>query len=208
MLEVSQILTYTAALTVAAAIPGPGMAAVVARSVNGGALTAFSMLFGLIIGDLTYLSFAVFGLSIIASHFDTLFAVVKWGAALYLSYLAWQFWFADHQPIGEGQSTNKKELATAWLSGLTITLGNPKTIAFYLALLPLVINMESISLQIWGFMLVPLTIFVLLAVGAVFIFGALSIRHLLSSQRAQQLMYRGASVIMLGAAVAMLIQKA
>ena len=37
MLELSQALTYTAALGVAAAIPGPGMAALVARSVSGGA---------------------------------------------------------------------------------------------------------------------------------------------------------------------------
>ncbi len=95
MLEVSQIVTYTAALTVAAAIPGPGMAALVARSVSSGALAGFCMLFGLIIGDLTYLSFAVFGLSIIAHSFDTLFAVVRWGAALYLGYLAWQFWFQE-----------------------------------------------------------------------------------------------------------------
>ncbi|MEK9496838.1 LysE family translocator [Photorhabdus sp. P32] len=206
MLEVSQIVTYTAALTVAAAIPGPGMAALVARSVSSGALAGFSVLFGLIIGDLTYLSFAVFGLSVIASSFDTLFVAIRWGAALYLSYLAWQFWFADHQPIGEDQPIKKKELAAAWLSGLTLTLSNPKTIAFYLALLPLVINMESISLQNWGLMLVPLTVLVLFSVGAVFILGALSIRHLLSSQRAQRMLFKGAAIIMFVTAVTMLFK--
>ncbi|MGV7961829.1 LysE family translocator [Photorhabdus tasmaniensis] len=206
MLEVSQILTYTAALTVAAAIPGPAMTALVARSVSNGALVGFSVLLGLIIGDLTYLSFAVFGLSIIANSFDTLFVAVRWGASLYLGYLAWQFWFANHQPIDEDQPIKKKELVAAWLSGLTLTLSNPKTIAFYLALLPLVINMESISLQNWGLMLVPLTVLVLLSVGAVFILGALSIRHSLSSERAQRILFRGAAVIMFGTAVTMLIK--
>lgn len=185
MLAMSQIFAYTVALGIAAAIPGPGMAALVARSVSGGALAGFCMLFGLIIGDLIYLSFAVFGLAIIANNFHALFIVVRWGAALYLCYLGWQFWFATHQPIDVSQPIKKRELASAWLSGLTITLGNPKTIAFYLALLPLVINLESISLQSWGIMLVPLTILVLLSVGAVFIFGAISVRHLLSSRRAQ-----------------------
>ena len=37
----------------------------------------------------------------------------------------------------------RKELLSAAVSGLTITLGNPKTIAFYLALLPLGINLET-----------------------------------------------------------------
>lgn len=99
-------------------------------------------------------------------------------------------------------------MLSAWFSGLTITLGNPKTIAFYLALLPLVINLESISLQTWGLMLVPLTALVLLAVGTVFVLGAVRVRHLLASLRAQQLLFRGAAVIMLGAAGAMLLQHA
>lgn len=206
MLELSQALTYTAALGVAAAIPGPGMAALVARSVGGGALSGFSLLSGLILGDLVYLSFAVFGLSLIAHYFDALFVLVRVCAAVYLSYLAWQFWWAKPQPVVLGRPINKRELFSAWLSGLTITLGNPKTIAFYLALLPLVINLESVSLHTWGVVLVPLTIAVLFIVGGLFVLGAVRIRHLLASPRAQHYLFRGAALMMLGAALAMLAQ--
>ncbi len=206
MLDISQVLTYCAALGVAAAIPGPGMAALVARSVGGGALSGFCLLFGVILGDLTYLSFAVFGLAIIAEHFNALFQLVRWGAAIYLCYLAWVFWFAEHQVIDSGKPVQRRELLSAAVSGLTITLGNPKTIAFYLALLPLVINLETVSLQTWGLMLVPLTALVLLAVGALYILGAIRIRHLLSSLRAQQRLFRGAAVIMAAAAAAMLLR--
>ena len=205
MLNLSQALTYAAALGVAAAIPGPGMAALVARSVSGGTLSGFCLLFGLILGDLTYLSFAVFGLAVIAAHFDALFHLVRWAAALYLCYLAWQFWFANHQAIEMGHPAKKKELLSAAISGLTITLGNPKTIGFYLALLPLVINLETVSLQTWGLMLVPLTILVLLGVGTLFIVSAVRVRHLLSSLKAQQWLFRGAAAIMVVAAAAMLI---
>lgn len=55
------------------------MAALVARSVSGGTLSGFCLLSGLILGDLTYLSFAVFGLAMIAEHFNALFQVVRWG---------------------------------------------------------------------------------------------------------------------------------
>ncbi|WAH59074.1 LysE family translocator [Pseudomonas silvicola] len=206
MLDTSQILTYSAALAVAAAIPGPGMAALVARSVGGGALSGFCLLFGIILGDLTYLSFAVFGLAMVAEHFNGLFQLVRWGAAVYLCYLAWLFWFAEPQAFETGRPVLRKQLLSAAVSGLTITLGNPKTIAFYLALLPLVINLESVSLQTWGLMLMPLTALVLLAVGALYILGAVRIRHLLSSLRAQQRLLRGAAAIMVAAAAAMLIR--
>lgn len=206
MLDLTQVLTYSIALGIAAAIPGPGMAALVARSVSGGALSGFCLLSGLILGDLTYLSFAVFGLAMIAEHFNAMFQLVRWGAALYLCYLAWQFWFANHQAIEVGKPTKKKELLSAAISGLTITLGNPKTIAFYLALLPLVINLEAVSLQTWALVLVPLTILVLLSVGALFIFAAVRIRHLLSGQRAQQQLFRSAATIMVAAAASMLIR--
>lgn len=206
MLDTSQVLTYSAALAVAAAIPGPGMAALVARSVSGGALSGFCLLLGIILGDLTYLSFAVFGLALVAEHFNGLFQLVRWGAAVYLCYLAWLFWFAKPQAFETGRPVQRKELLSAVVSGLTITLGNPKTIAFYLALLPLVINLESVSLQTWGLMLMPLTALVLLAVGAVYILGAVRIRHLLSSLRAQQRLLRGAAAIMVAAAAAMLIR--
>ncbi len=206
MLDISQVLTYSAALGVAAAIPGPGMAALVARSVSGGALSGLCLLFGIVLGDLTYLSFAVFGLAMVAEHFHSLFQLVRWGAAGYLCYLAWVFWFATHQAIEPGQQVQRRALLSAAISGFSITLGNPKTIAFYLALLPLVINLEAVSLQTWGLMLVPLTAGVLLAVGAVYILGAVRIRHLLSSLRAQQRLFRGAAVIMAGAAAAMLLR--
>lgn len=206
MLDLAQTLTYSVALGIAAAIPGPGMAALVARSVSGGKLSGVCLLFGLILGDLTYLSFAVFGLAMIAEHFNALFHVVRWGSALYLCYLAWQFWFANHQAIELGKTAKKKELMSAAISGLTITLGNPKTIAFYLALLPMAINLEAVSIQTWALVLVPLTILVLLSVGALFIFAAVRIRHLLSGQRAQQQLFRGAAIMMLAAAASMLVR--
>ena len=207
MLEATQILTYVVALAIAAAIPGPGMTALVARSVSSGGLTGFAMLGGLILGDLTYLSFAVFGLALLAKSFSALFIMVKWGAVVYLCYLAWQFWTAEHQSLDEIHTPKKKALFTAGLSGYTITLGNPKTIAFYLALLPVIINLEMITIHTWAFVLIPLTATVLLCVGAVFILGAIAVRHVLATRSAQKLLHRGAAAAMLLAAGSMVARE-
>lgn len=203
MLGTAQIISYITALGLAAAIPGPGMTALVARSVSGGAVTGFTMLAGLILGDLIYLSVAVFGLAVIAHTYTSIFTLINWAASLYLAMLAWQFWRHQPQAINIDQKATTRELASAWFSGLTITLGNPKTIAFYLAILPLVISLDNVSLQIWGGMLVPLTVFVLLSVGAVFILAALRVRHFLTSEKAQRLLFRSAGCIMMLAALGM-----
>ncbi|KJZ13709.1 lysine transporter LysE [Marinomonas sp. S3726] len=206
-LELTQILAYMTALAIAAAIPGPGITALVARSVNSGAGAGFVMLFGLILGDLTYLSFAVFGLALLASSFSLLFVLVKWGALCYLCYLAYCFWTAEHQSLESQAEPKKKDYISAAISGYTITLGNPKTIAFYMALLPVVIDLELVNITTWAFVLVPSTMLVLLVVGAVFILAAMAVRQALSSKKAQTLLHRGAATTMLGAAASMFVRE-
>ena len=203
MLDLSQILSYAIALGVAATIPGPGITALVSRSVASGSKAAFAILGGLIVGDLVYLSFAVFGLTFIASIISPLFVAIRWFSIFYLFWLAWSFWHARQYDLSQKRST-KKDILSASLSGLTITLGNPKTIAFYLALLPLVLNLETTGFKSWATALVPITIMVLLIIGGAYIFAAVGIRCLLSSVRAQQWLHRGAAVAMAIAATMLL----
>jgi len=206
VISAADIFAYVIALGVAAAIPGPGMTALVARSVASGARAGFAMLGGLIVGDLLYLSFAVFGLAIIAAHFNVLFVVIRWGAIVYLAYLAWGFWTAEHHPM-TSENPSRRDLGAAAVSGLAITLGNPKTIAFYLALLPLVLDLESISIGTWAGALVPLTIVVLLVVGSFFVLGAVAVREWLAGAKAQKGVHRGAAVAMAGAAGTMILRE-
>lgn len=206
MLEPTQILSYAIALGVAAAIPGPGITALVARSVASGPVAAFAMLAGLIVGDLIYLSFAVFGLSIIATSFSSLFIAIRWFSIVYLLWLAWSFWTAEHHSLA-AEAPNRRDLLSASVSGLTITLGNPKTIAFYLALLPLVINLDNVGITTWASSLVPVTIVVLLFIGGAFILAAVAVRKLLSSTQAQTRLHRGAAVAMAAAAGTMVVRE-
>jgi len=202
----AELLPYVLALGLAAAIPGPGMTAIVARSLNGGSLAGLAALAGVIMGDLFYLTLAVFGLGVVAHTYTALFTLINWAAALYLGFLAWQFWSYQPHAINIDQKVTRQQLASAWLSGLSITLGNPKTIAFYLAILPLVISLETISLKFWGTVLVPVTAAVLLAVGAMFILAAMKIRVFLTSPQSLQIMYKVVGVIMLLAAIGMIVK--
>jgi threonine/homoserine/homoserine lactone efflux protein len=207
MLDTAQILTYLFALTIAAIIPGPGIISLVARTINGTNLSGVALLLGIISGDIVYLSFAVFGLAMLAQSFSLLFVIIKWGSAIYLGYLAWQFWHAQHQIIDSEKEENQSTLYASYLGGLTITLGNPKTIAFYLALLPVVIDLQQITIQTWLFVLIPLTITVLAGVGGVFIVGAASLRKGLSKSKVQHRIHKGASAAMCAAAISLLVKE-
>ena len=56
-------LAYSAALGIAAAIPGPGVTALVARALGSGFRSAFAMFRGLLLGDLFFLTSTVLGLA-------------------------------------------------------------------------------------------------------------------------------------------------
>lgn len=206
MLEPTQLLAYALALGIAAALPGPGMTALVARTIGSGAPLGFAMLGGLLMGDFVYLSFAVFGLAVIANTFSVVFSVIKWFSILYLSYLAWQFWKADHSDL-QSTDRSKRSIASAVLSGFTITLANPKTIAFYMALLPLVIDLEQVTFSTWLYVLVPTTIAVITVVGSTFIIGAHAVRQHLASKTAQRRLHRSAAIAMAGAAGTMVLRE-
>lgn len=203
MLESGQILSYVIALSIAAAIPGPGMTALMACSLRKGALMSFFMLGGLILGDLIYLSFAVFGLALVSQHNTSMIRIITYGAAAYLLWLAWKFWIYQPQTDAASEITHKKEYFSASLSGLSLTLANPKTIAFYLAILPLVIPLTHISFTVLAGVLLPVTACILLFVGAIFIVGALKIKHLLMQQQMQKYLFKSVSLMMLCAAISM-----
>ncbi len=206
MINETDVLAYAIALGVAAGIPGPGITALVARTVSGGSVAGYAMLVGLIMGDLVFLSFAVFGLGLLALTFESVFNFIRWISIAYLLYLAWQFWTAEFQEINATRATGKS-LFMCFVSGFAITLGNPKAIAFYLALLPLVLDLNSITVSVWAAVLMPTAIIVLLIVGSVYILGIVSIRHILSSISAQKRVHRVAAIAMAGAALSMLARE-
>ena len=84
---------------------------------------------------------------------------------------------------------------------LTLTMGNPKTMVFFLALLPSVVRLDTLSLA--GFAaIVAVTALVLPLVLGAYVLAAVRARRLLQSPHAVRLVNRGSATVMAGAAVA------
>ena len=136
-------ITYSGALAIAAAIPGPGVTALVARALGSGFRSSLFMALGLMLGDLTYLTAVVLGLAFVAQTFGMVFLVIKWLGVAYLAWLAYAFWTAASRRKRSRRSKGKGGLLSSFVAGLTVTLGNPKTMIFYLALTPTLVDLHS-----------------------------------------------------------------
>lgn len=194
-------ITYGGALALAAAIPGPGVTALVARALGSGFRSSLFMSFGLLLGDVTYLTAVVLGLAFVAQTFGTMFLIIKWLGVAYLAYLAYQFWTAGLMPENVEAKKDKSGFVSSFVAGLTVTLGNPKTMLFYLALVPTLVDLHSLTVADYG-LLVACTVIVLLVVLVPYLALASQARWLLKTPRALKVLNRTAASFMAGAAVA------
>lgn len=192
------LLAYCGALFIAAVIPGPGITAIVARALGSGFRPTFFMGLGLILGDMLYLTAVVLGLAFIAQTFTTAFLLIKIAGALYLGYIAWKLWTTGLLPqnIAAKGSTS---LAMSFLSGLFVTLGNPKTMLFYVALVPTLVDLGAVGLRDYGVLLAA-TFIVLLAVLVPYIALASRARLLMRQPKALRRLNRLAAGVLAGTA--------
>jgi len=137
----------------------------------------------------------------VAQTFGEVFLVVKWLGVAYLAYLAWTFWRSGITPENIEARKGRGGLFAAFLSGLTVTLGNPKTMVFYLALTPTLVDLRTLTVADYA-MLVTVTVAVLLLVLVPYLALAARARWLLKTPRALKALNRTAAAFMAGAAAA------
>lgn len=198
-MSLTAFLAYALALGIAAAIPGPGVAALVGRALGTGFARSVPMLLGLAVGDVIYLTLAIAGLAFIAKAFATAFLVIKLAGAAYLLWLAWRFWTQGIAIQQVEKSAGRRDGIASFLAGLAVTLGNPKTIVFYMAILPAVMDLGAVTLAGYG-VLVLLTFLVLFAVLLPYIALAARARMVFTDPRALRRLNRSAALAMTGAA--------
>lgn len=197
------LLAFTFAYSIAVLVPGPGVAAVVARALGGGFWGAVPMVIGILAGDILYFVFAVFGLAAVAAWLGPVFALVRYLGAAYLLYIAWTFWRA--RPGAEQMAPRSESWGRTFLSGLALTMGNPKTIVFYLAILPTVVPLDRVGPAAFAELLLVVVV-VLLAIGFGYAALAASAREFFRSGRAMRRLNRTAAAIMAAAAAAVIVR--
>lgn len=199
-MPLSSLLLFAVVYAVAVASPGPGVFALVARVLARGTRGIPAFIAGFLVGDLLWFSVAATGFALLAQSFAALFVVIRYLGAAYLAYLAWRAWTAPVEPLAGEPVRGESELRL-FLGGLALTLGNPKVVLFFLALLPTVIDLEHLTMI--GMMENAAIIVIVLGTTlAAYALAAARVRRFFGSVRARRAVNRGAGTVMAGAALA------
>ena len=125
---------FLPAALILAAIPGPGIFYVAARTLSGGRRSGLASTFGTALGGLVHVIAGGLGVSAIILASAELFTVLKLAGALYLVWLGIKtFREAGHLSPAQAAATGAMR---AFRDGMAVEALNPKTAAFFLALIP------------------------------------------------------------------------
>ncbi len=179
--------------------PGPGVAAMIARGLGTGMKGALPYALGFMLGDMVWFTIAATGLAALATQFAFAFTVVKFAGCAYLIYLAWKIW---HTPVHITDIKRVNVATDPWpsfIGSLTLCLGNPKVIVFFISIMPLVIDVKQVTLISYFAMLIVMAPFVPLLTFSV-LYLAKRARLVFQSTTALRRINRGSAVLMAGAA--------
>jgi len=194
-------VAFCAVYLLAVATPGPGVTAVIARSLSHGMRGAPAFIAGFVAGDLIWFAAAAAGLSALTQTAHTVFLFIRYAGAIYLLYLAYRLWTAPTKPVEIGTSQPSQGPLRLFFGSLTLTLGNPKVMIFFIALLPTVVQMRTLRLLDYVSIGVAIAVILPTVLGA-YVLAASQARRLLRNARSIRLLNRGAGTAMAGAAIA------
>lgn len=163
MVPLDNLLAFAAAAVVLIVIPGPSVLFTIGRSLALGRLGGLLSVLGNALGVVPLAAAVALGVGALVAQSVVLFTTIKVAGALYLVYLGVQA--IRHRHASGVAATAGVAPRSHWrqlLEGFVVGITNPKTIAFFVAVLPQFVD--------FGAGMIPLQLFEL---GLVFILLAL-----------------------------------
>ncbi|WP_460544704.1 LysE family translocator [Glycomyces halotolerans] len=206
MPSLAQLLAFSVTSLVIILIPGPSVMFVVGRALAYGRRKAVLTALGNAVGAFSAAALVALGMGAVMQQSTLAFNIVKYAGAAYLVYLGVKA-FRDRKGMlaePDAAEAGPRRTALTMFEGFLVGALNPKTILFFLAILPQFVNPSGGS-----------AVLQMLALGAIFAalaaacdtgwsFAAAAAREMLGSPRARRGLSRigGTSMIGLGIAAA------
>lgn len=129
-------------------IPSTSSMLVATRSVAYGFFSGICTALGVILGDLVLLLIAILGIIELTENLSEFFALIRYCAAAYLIWLGISLLRTEPIFVDIEKPQRLKfssENITSFICGLSITMGDFKAIFFYLSLLPMFVELGSLT---------------------------------------------------------------
>jgi threonine/homoserine/homoserine lactone efflux protein len=141
-MDLTTLFLYVVAVSAVMVTPGPSMLLALNNGATYGMRIAGYGFIGAILADSLLIGAVGCGLGALLQASEHLFAIVKWGGAFYLLYLACVLWRAPAKALKVSASSAVATGKTAFLRSLMVGLSNPKGLLFYSAFLPQFIHLD------------------------------------------------------------------
>ncbi|MFC4725933.1 LysE family translocator [Glycocaulis abyssi] len=155
-MTLASLAAFGGALFILFFTPGPGNAAMVARTIDAGPVHGWLYGSGIITGDIVWLTVAVTGLAALAERAGPYVWIGKAIGVAILLWMAWGslrsgLWPKPPAPVTSGLKRTAGYGAT-YLAGVAMPLTNPKAILFYLAFLPAFFDLSTVRMTDYAVM--------------------------------------------------------
>lgn len=198
-MDLAPLLLFAGVYFAAVASPGPGLAAVVARGLGQGLAAGPAFVAGFVVGDLIWFTIAATGLGMLARSFEMLFLAIKYAGCAYLLYMAWRIWTAPVKAAQIEAATTKVRAWPSFFGALSLTLGNPKVIVFFLSIMPLVIEPKAITPLVFVEMAIVIVLVITPVMASALVLADRA-RRVFTSETALRRINRATAGVMAGAA--------
>ncbi|WP_228016468.1 LysE family translocator [Leptolyngbya ectocarpi] len=164
-------------MVVLAALPSTSVLTVIARSLSAGFWHGGVTALGIVMGDIVFILFAVYGLAVLATTLVSVFVVIKCVGSAYLIALGVTLWRANATAI-KINGVEKPSWISSFLTGLLITLGDQKAVLFYIGFLPAFVDLANLTVT-------DTSLIIVITIGAV---GGVKLAYAYMAGQAQRLL--------------------
>jgi threonine/homoserine/homoserine lactone efflux protein len=204
MMTIESGVAFAIGMFFLALSPGPGLATIISRVLASGPVAGLAVTGGLVLGDFVFMAIAMVGMTAIAAALGPFFALLKYAGAAYLVWLGISVLRGSAKPLTVKPRAGQGMLKDIGL-GLLVTMGNPKPILFYSALLPTFLDMTRIHLGDF-LVLAGIVVVISYVVYGGYILLAERSRRMLSSSKASKLFKRTTGGLLIGSGIAVAVR--
>ena len=142
-----EALLYAVALVVLVMTPGPVVVATIAKTLASGWRTAMPLAAGVSIVDILWPLLAILGLSaLVQANADVLQWMRYIGGAI-LIWMGWRLIYGSKQALATDPdpALMQRSALQGFIAGVLVNLGNPKSIVFFIGILPNLFDIPSLT---------------------------------------------------------------
>ncbi len=127
--------------------PGPNMAYLATLSLARGRIPGLAATAGVAFGLAVHAIFAALGAGVLIQQFALIYEALRWIGVAYLLFLAWEGWQTQAE-TSPGRADLRSTAGPLFLRGFLSNVFNPKSIIFFVSVVPRFVEIEPGALAV------------------------------------------------------------